>query len=68
MGGDTDTNASIVGGLLGAYHGLDGIPKGPLAKLFDCNTQKGQSRPDAYTIGLVSSNLEKVRAYCLPTT
>jgi ADP-ribosyl-[dinitrogen reductase] hydrolase len=68
MGGDTDTNACIVGGLLGAYHGLDGIPKGPLAKLIDCNTQKGQSRPDAYTIGPVSSNLEKVLAYCLPTT
>lgn len=26
-GGDTDTNAAIVGGLLGAYYGLDGIPE-----------------------------------------
>ena len=26
MGGDTDTNAAIVGGLLGAYHGLNGLP------------------------------------------
>ena len=68
MGGDTDTNACIVGGLLGAYHGLDGLPKGPLAKLFDCDTQKGQPRPEAYTIGLVSSNLKEVLAYCLPTT
>ena len=67
-GGDTDTNACIVGGLLGAYHGLEGLPKGTLAKLLDCNTQKGQPRPEAYTIGLVSSNLKEVLAYCLPTT
>ena len=25
-GGDTDTNACIVGALLGALHGIDGIP------------------------------------------
>ena len=68
MGGDTDTNACIVGGLLGAYHGLEGLPKGPLAKLFDCDTQKGQPRPEAYTIGLASSNLKKVLTYCIPTT
>ena len=27
QGGDTDTNAAIVGGLLGARYGIDGIPK-----------------------------------------
>ena len=26
MGGDTDTNAAIVGGLIGALHGASGIP------------------------------------------
>ena len=26
MGGDTDTNAAIVGGLVGARWGIDGIP------------------------------------------
>ena len=66
MGGDTDTNACIVGGLLGAYHGLEGLPKGPLAKLFCCNTQKGQPRPDAYTIGSVGSNLEKIFTFFPP--
>jgi ADP-ribosylglycohydrolase len=27
LGGDTDTNASVAGALLGALHGLDGIPQ-----------------------------------------
>ena len=26
-GGDTDTNAAIVGGLMGAFHGFDRIPR-----------------------------------------
>lgn len=26
LGGDTDTNAAIVGGLVGAYYGEDGVP------------------------------------------
>ncbi len=26
LGGDTDTNAAIVCGLIGAYKGIDGIP------------------------------------------
>jgi hypothetical protein len=33
LGGDTDTNAAIVGGMVGAYHGAAGIPdfmKGPV--------------------------------------
>jgi ADP-ribosylglycohydrolase len=25
LGGDTDTNAAIVGGMMGAYHGIDEI-------------------------------------------
>ena len=27
LGGDTDTNAAIVGGLIGALHGADAIPE-----------------------------------------
>lgn len=27
LGGDTDTNAAIIGGLLGARFGLQGIPQ-----------------------------------------
>ena len=35
LGGDTDTNACIVGGLLGAYGGIKCINKNMLSKLFD---------------------------------
>jgi ADP-ribosyl-[dinitrogen reductase] hydrolase len=33
LGGDTDTNAAVAGALLGAMHGLDGIPSDWLGKL-----------------------------------
>lgn len=50
-GGDTDTNAAIVGGLLGALHGESGIPqhmKGPVLA-FDCSQPSpGQARPVTY--------------------
>ena len=35
LGGDTDTNAAVAGALLGALHGLDGIPRAWLAALAD---------------------------------
>lgn len=58
-GGDTDTNACIVGGLLGALHGLDSLPKDMVRKLMRCNTKKGnQARPDFYTIKRVKQSLE----------
>ena len=45
-GGDTDTNACIVGGLVGAYHGEEGIP-GPMKQaILDCDTRKGRQRPE----------------------
>jgi ADP-ribosyl-[dinitrogen reductase] hydrolase len=45
-GGDTDTNACIVGGLVGAYHGEQGIPA-PLRKaILNCDTRKGRRRPE----------------------
>jgi ADP-ribosyl-[dinitrogen reductase] hydrolase len=42
-GGDTDTNAAIVGGLIGAYVGYDKIPqsyKDAILK-YDCETMIG---------------------------
>ena len=37
-GGDTDTNSAIVGGMIGALVGLDGIPSDMTLKVikFDC--------------------------------
>lgn len=64
-GGDTDTNACIVGGLLGALHGADKLPTNALEKVLQCNTQYGQSRPEAYTIKPVMGNLKKLTHYCL---
>ncbi len=45
-GGDTDTNACIVGGLVGAYHGEEGIPEPMREAISRCDTQKGRSRPE----------------------
>lgn len=45
-GGDTDTNACIVGGLVGAYYGEEGIP-GPIKNsILQCDTSKGRQRPE----------------------
>ena len=64
-GGDTDTNACIVGGLIGALHGVDMIPRAMLGKLMDCDTRKGQSRPDGFTIKGVLPNLKKLKVALL---
>ncbi len=52
-GGDTDTNAAIVGGMLGALHGAEGIPKymaDPVLQ-FDCTTcTVGNRRPRQYSV------------------
>ena len=57
QGGDTDTNASIVSGMIGAAVGLDGIPAEMREKVlkFDCSaddlySQKLQ-RPDFLSVG-----------------
>lgn len=58
MGGDTDTNACIVGGMLGAYHGRNRLPITLMRQLVRCNTRRGnQYRPPAYTIKRVMDNL-----------
>ena len=45
--GDTDTNAAIVGGLLGAYWGERGLPKDLVQKMLKYDHEKhgGQKRP-----------------------
>jgi len=48
LSGDTDTNAAIMGGLLGAHLGLSGIPdsyKEAMLK-FDCKTMDGNTVAD----------------------
>lgn len=44
-GGDTDTNACIVGGLVGARVGLDGIPRPMAQAVLECVTDRGRPRP-----------------------
>ena len=43
-GGDSDTNACIVGGLMGAYHGLSGIPKRYIVKIQECTPTYDEKR------------------------
>jgi len=43
-GGDTDTNACIVGGLVGALHGEEGIPVRMRDALYRCDTRQGRPR------------------------
>ncbi len=45
-GGDTDTNACIVGGMAGALHGEQGIPRHMVDALLSCDTGKGRPRPE----------------------
>ncbi len=39
-GGDTDTNACIVGGMIGAYYGLGGLPSEWVEKIRMCRAVK----------------------------
>jgi hypothetical protein len=52
LGGDTDTNAAICGGILGAINGYDDIPdymKNPvLSYKYDPNGLIGYDRPALY--------------------
>ncbi|MEI7970789.1 MAG: ADP-ribosylglycohydrolase family protein [Betaproteobacteria bacterium] len=57
-GGDTDTNACIVGGLVGALHGDLGIPVPMQRALLDCNTAAGRPRP----VWLATTRLDDVVA------
>jgi ADP-ribosylglycohydrolase len=48
-GGDTDTNGCIVGGLIGALQGEDGIPERMRAAVLKCDTTLGRPRPEFYS-------------------
>lgn len=48
--GDTDTNAAIVGGLIGCYLGKKKLPEAYIKKIDNCDTRNGgQYRPYYYT-------------------
>ena len=44
-GGDTDTNACITGGMLGALWGRDHLPPAMLDAVLNCDVSRGQARP-----------------------
>ena len=52
LGGDTDTNACIVGGIIGAYVGIGNISQPHLTTLleFDC-VNDGRQRPEFLSVG-----------------
>jgi ADP-ribosyl-[dinitrogen reductase] hydrolase len=67
LSGDTDTNACIVGNLLGCLHGYEAIPtymSGPVID-FDCVeydrslTLNGHNRPDTYLVRNLLDNARK---------
>lgn len=45
-GGDTDTNACIVGGMVGAAGGADAMPVLARGMVLDCDTRAGRERPE----------------------
>lgn len=47
-GGDSSANASVVGGLIGAAVGLEGIPPRWLAAVLSSDHGQGQNRPQEY--------------------
>jgi ADP-ribosyl-[dinitrogen reductase] hydrolase len=57
-GGDTDTNAAIVGGLVGAYHKIPEYMLTPVLS-FDCTTggPRHHKRPAEYSVKRVIGNL-----------
>ncbi len=56
-GGDTDTNAAIVGGLVGAYHKIPDYMLQPVLE-FDCTINgKYPMRPEEYSVKKVLGNL-----------
>lgn len=61
-GGDTDTNACIVGGLIGAADGINAIPAEMARAVIECDTSKGRHpRPDF----LKGRHIPALAAQCL---
>jgi ADP-ribosylglycohydrolase len=51
-GGDTDTNAAIVGGMVGAYHSVPSYMLTPVLE-FDCTGKVGHQRPKSFGVKYV---------------
>ena len=52
MGGDTDTNACIAGGMIGAITGAKGLDYKMIKTLLSCDVRKeGQRRPEFLSVG-----------------
>ncbi len=63
LGGDTDTNACIVGGLIGAAVGLNGIPKKMSEAVLLCDTSDGwHPRPNFLVPGKVFTDISRLMA------
>lgn len=66
-GGDTDTNACIVGGMMGALHGIDHIPdfmKDPVLT-FDAAKKGGQMRPDEFKPSSILKYFNQPGKFCV---
>jgi ADP-ribosyl-[dinitrogen reductase] hydrolase len=62
-GGDTDTNACIVGGLIGAACGAENIPQEMIDAVITCDTSKGRhARPDWLQAGQLPELVEGLLA------
>lgn len=68
-GGDTDTNAAIVGALMGALHGLDAIPEYMVTPVLawdpttvSTKSKLGHARPSTYKIVNAMKTLETMLA------
>lgn len=59
-GGDTDTNACIVGGLLGAAYGAEAIPQPMREAVLTCDTTKGRARPAFLHTGQLPALITKM--------
>jgi len=59
-GGDTDTNAAIVGSMVGAAAGIKGIPERWVNAVLACQTDAGQPRPPNYHPSSISKMLSKL--------
>ncbi len=61
-GGDTDTNACIVGGLIGAACGAESIPTAMREKVLGCTTEDGQLRPEWLCASQIPELVDRILA------
>lgn len=67
LGGDTDTNAAIVGGMIGALVGFKNLPEFMVNKVLDFDCEKDDVRPAFLSVNQhVMLNIKKLIS-CRPT-